>query len=317
MHYNIYYSKYSFIFEGGVLIINHQAAQKTDVSANYYFKQALSLMPQGNSVSIIQYIDSAIIFSSHSCFYIYQKIKYLFACGQFTDCSQYILEQIHFLYENASLYITCRALSYYQKINAASSDALKAILAQKSIPLSLADEYENILLGKLAHLLHYAEKASVKDNFLLCIDYCALLIKKNHSNLDALYLTARAYHMLGNLHQACSYYKKCIELDTKYPMAYIDLGLAFMELGLFPEALESLVKASQLQPDNVDYLAHIAECYYMLKKYKLAQEVLEKILKLRPDYFQAYFTLSYIYKKQNKNYLSKKYMKMAKKALQM
>ncbi|WP_069999417.1 tetratricopeptide repeat protein [Cellulosilyticum sp. I15G10I2] len=272
-------------------------------------------MSQRKLLDTIQHIDCAIVFSSHSCFYIYQKIKFLFALNETAACSAYILDQLHFLYQHASLYILCKALYYYQKLNALSSEHLKQLLIERSVPYALADEYQNILESKTSNLLYYAKKASNQDDFLLCIDYCTLILKKNKHSLEALYLSGQAYHMLGHLHQACEYYNKCIQVDPQYDLAYNDLGLALMELGSFPEALEALNKAKALHPGNIDYLAHISECYYALKKYDLAQLTLESIIKICPSHLQIYFNLSYVCRKQNKKRLSKKYMKIAQKQL--
>lgn len=291
------------------------ATPTIDVSPKYYFKQALRFMQEESVLDTIQHIDCAIIFSSHSSFYIYQKIKLLFQLNELDRCSQYILEQFHFLYQHASLYIVCRVIDYYQKINRLSSDHLKKLLTDKHIPCCLADEYQNILISKDSNLFYYATKASTQDDLLLCIDYCTLMIKQNKSRFEPLYLAAKSYHMLGHLHKACEYYKKCILVNPKYDRAYNDLGLALMELGEFGNALEALNKAKELHVNYVDYLSHIAECYYGLKKYDLAQEILESIITLYPSELQVYFNLSYVCKKLNKKHLSKKYMKLAKKQL--
>lgn len=285
------------------------------VSPHYYFKKSLVLIQQGKVLDALQHIDCAIVFSSHSPFYIYQKIKFLFETDDFITCSDYILEKVHFLHKHASLYIVCKIIHYYELMNHTSVEHLKEILAEKEVPYCLASEYKNILNCQVSNLFYFAQEAASQDDFLLCIDYCNLMIKQNKLTWEMLYLAAYSYHMAGSVHKACEYYKKCIMMNSKNDKVYNDLGLALMELCLYNEALECLNKARDLSPENIDYLSHIAECYYALRAYSLSQETYEEIIRIHPSYLQIYFNLSHICKKQNKNFLSKKYMKLAKKTL--
>lgn len=294
---------------------DQQTAKKIQLSPHQYFKKALALARLGKGVDAIQHIDCAIIFSSYSPFYIYQKIKILFEIKDWDRCSSYIFEQISYLYKHASLYIVCRVLHYYQLINEAAAEDLAKLLAEKDLPSCLAEEYQNILDAKTSEFFYHAKKASTQDHYQLCIDYCELLIKLKKSSWEMLYLAAYAYHMIGGLHKACEYYKKCITLNSEYDRAFCDLGLALMELNLFEEALTYLNKARYLHPGNIDYLSYIAECYYCLRQYALAQETHESIMKIYPSRLQTYFNLSHICKRQDKKALSKKYMKVAQKRI--
>jgi tetratricopeptide (TPR) repeat protein len=290
--------------------------QHIDLLPHTYFKKALSFIQSGNNDALIQHIDCAIVFSSHSPFYIYQKIKLLFQSDETTLCSSYILDQLYFLYKHASLYLLCRSIDYYQTIHHLSSEELAEVLKSHNVPYCLAVEYENLLNARSAHLADYAQKALIQDNFMLCVDYCTLLIKQRKYDYKALYLKAYGYHMLGCLYKACDYYKKSLAANDKYDIAYCDLGLALMELNSFKEALQYLNIASYLEPSNLDYLSHIAECHYALKEYALAEKTFESILALSPDNLQTYFNLSYACKKQNKRQLAKKYVKTAQRQLE-
>lgn len=289
--------------------------QYIDLAAHTYFKKSLSFIQVENREAMVQHIDCAIIFSSLSPFYIYQKIKLLFQSNQTDLCSSYILDQLHFLYTHASLYLLCRAIHYYQILNHLSLEELTEVLKNKNLPYCLASEYENLLTTRSTHLADYAQKALIQDNFTLCIDYCTLMIKQQKSNHKALYLMGYAYHMMGHLYKACEYYKKTLAVNDKYDIAYCDLGLVLMELNAFKEALEYLNIASYLQPGNLDYLSYIAECHYALKEYALAEKTFESILALSPDNVQIYFNLSYACQKQNKRRLAKRYVKTAQNQL--
>lgn len=285
----------------------------TRVSSQYYLKKALHMKYQNEIPEMIQYLDCAVILSSRSCFYIYQKIKVLFDANQFHLCDHYIQEQLLFLYQHASLYITCRVIDFYQNIHDLTSDSLKQFLVQKSIPVCLSDIYVDLLSGQKINFLHLANKAFIQDNLSLCIHYCDFVLKKNRACFEALYLKANAYHLLKNLYIACQYYEKCILLNDKLAYLYRDYGFALMELGLIHKALSLLHQAYDLEPNNVDNIISISECYCILHKYQLAQKLLEKNLKIHPQCLQIYFHLSYICNKQNKKFLAKKYLRLVRK----
>lgn len=291
------------------------ATQSIQISPHYYFKRAINFIRIGNLADAVSHIDCAIVFSKHSPFYVYQKIKILFEGGSFHECSNYIKGQAHFLYKNASLYILCKAIYYYQHINKFSIEALKEILSQSGVPYCLAEEYESILNLNPSDFFSYAKKACSQDNYELCIDYCHLLIRLNKTTWEVYYLMAYAYHMTGDLYKASEYYKACLKMNVDYDIAYNYLGLVLMELNLFEEALSYLDKARCLHPGQIDYLSHLAECYFCLGQYDSAIKILEEMIKICPSRIQTYFNLSHIYKRQNKKALSKKYMKIARKRL--
>lgn len=289
--------------------------QYIEVTPHYYYKKALAFMHEGKLNDTMQHIDSAVLFSSHAPFYIYQKIKLMIQLNDFDTCSEYILKQLNYLYKNASLYIVCKVLHYYQMLNELSHEEFKELLILKEVPYCLAEEYKNVLDGTESNLFYLAKKAHGQDNHILCVDYCTIMMKKKKATFEAYYLAAYSSHMIGNLHKACEYYKKCVKLNPEYDIAYSDLGLALMELREYNEALNYLNKARYLHPGNVDYLSHIGECYYALKQYDLAQETFENIISIYPSRLQTYFNLSYICKKQDKKRLSRKYIKIIQKRI--
>lgn len=282
-----------------------------------YYKRALQLLEIQADHEALQALDTAIILSSSSPFYIYQKIKFLYKLGEFETCSTFILTQLDFLYKYASLYLLCRSLDYYQKINHLPLPELSNLLENKNLPFCLAEEYTHLLTTSHPNLLPSAKKAMYQDHYIQCISYCNVIAKTAHPSSEVLYMKAYSYHMLGDLYKARQGYEAYLAIAKEDASAYHALGLLLMEIGLFDQALTALQKASHLSPGNLQYLSHIGECYYATKQYALAEETFENLASCYPNDLQTYFNLSHTYKKHRKKSLYKKYTKKIKKQIKL
>lgn len=289
--------------------------QSLHLSPLNYLKNARHLLEQQHFKDALQSIDAAIVFSGNSCFYIYQKIRILYNLGAFQTCSQLIVSQLEYLYKHSSLYILCRMIDYYQKINLCSPEELETLLKNMHVPYCLAQLYPELMTQKETPLLAYARKAMFQDDYALCLAYIDLYLKFHSPTKEIIYMKAYAYHMLGALHQALPYYRECLKLNLKDPKSYTQLGAILLELGHISEALEYFEKASYMEPTNKEYLSYIAECHMAAKRYHAAISTYQTIEKYYSTDLQNYFNLSYAYKKVNKKYASRRYIKKVKQQL--
>ncbi len=294
---------------------NLNVQQSLHLSPLNYLKNALSLLQQEQLKDALQSIDAAIVFSGNSSFYIYQKIRILYNLGALQTCSQLIVSQLEYLYKYSSLYILCRTIDYYQKINVCNLEELENLLKNVHVPYCLASIYKELMFQKEKPFLARARKAMVQDDYSLCIAYTDLHLKLNPATKDLIHMKAYSYHILGQLQQALPYYKEYLKLNVKDPKAYTELGIILLESGQISEALEYFEKASYMDPTNKEYLSYIAECQIASKKYDAAVITYQTIEKYYSTDIQNYFNLSYAYKKANKKYLSRRYLKKAKQQL--
>ena len=286
-----------------------------EFSPQTYFKNALLFLKHQEIPRALQAIDTAIIFSHHSPFYIYQKIRLLYDLGAYKSCHQLIVSQLAHLYKHGSLYIFCRTLDYLQKIKSNDLQDLKELLIAHRIPYCLADSYSTLLTQKNKPFLSLAQKAMYQDDYELCLCYCDLYCKIHPETSDIMYMKAYSYHMLHNLIQAHFYYEAYLKACPNQAVAYSQLGLICMELGDYTHGIYHLQQAATMNPNEVDYLFYLAECYYASKKFEQAIEIYESIAKQDPDNLQNYFNLSHTYNKLNKRRLSKRYQKRIQKII--
>jgi len=79
-------------------------------------------------------------------------------------------------------------------------------------------------------------------------------------------------------------FKKAIELNPGFAIAYQWYGRALGFIRRFDEALVLLVKAKDLDPLSPVIVAYTAQVYLFAKQYKNSEEVLQQALKLHPNH---------------------------------
>jgi tetratricopeptide (TPR) repeat protein len=90
-----------------------------------------------------------------------------------------------------------------------------------------------------------------------------------------------------------------IEID-KGPGALNDLGLAFQHQQRYDKALECYDKALRIDPNAKKTLSNKALCLLVTDKLKEAEMLYRRVVKLCPDYLQAWYHLGYISVSQKK-----------------
>ena len=292
----------------------NELLNRTPLSTLHDARQQLN---DGELPEALQTIDAAIIFSGSGPFYIYQKIRIMYDAGALESCSEFIETQLEQLYKHASLYILCRTLDYYQKINHLPLTEFRDFLHTHTIPTCLADHYVTLLTQKHLPFLQLAKKALVQDDYHLASSYCTLILKIDPNNKEALYINGYAYHMLRDLDKANFYYDSYLQHNLCDPHAYVMLGSVYLEQGVPTLAMDYFEKAACLDPTNKEYLSYVAECHLAHTNYLKALGVYQRIAKYYPNDIQNLFNLAFAYKKARKKCRSKFCVVKAKRQLKL
>jgi tetratricopeptide (TPR) repeat protein len=102
------------------------------------------------------------------------------------------------------------------------------------------------------------------------------------------------YFKNGKYKEASIMYKSALKKDLRYGEAYYRLGLSELRLGRYVDAVRSLRRAVELQPDNLDATAQLADMYLAIyvrdpKKNpefgKDLEQIAEKVLRKDPKAF--------------------------------
>ena len=93
---------------------------------------------------------------------------------------------------------------------------------------------------------------------------------------------------------------KVIEINSKDPEAYFNLGNTYKLLNKSDQAEINYKKAIKLNPNNNTFYNNLALLFHESKKYEEAKINYEKAIKLNPQFFEAYNNLGVTLKDLNK-----------------
>ncbi|WP_317162744.1 tetratricopeptide repeat protein [Winogradskyella endarachnes] len=89
---------------------------------------------------------------------------------------------------------------------------------------------------------------------------------------------------IENYDRAVDELHKCLNLNTKLPIIYFELGKNYNKLKNFGAAEDHLKKAIEMQPDNVWFLDELYDVYFQQDDIKNALKTIKQLVKYHPDY---------------------------------
>jgi len=107
---------------------------------------------------------------------------------------------------------------------------------------------------------------------------------------------------IENYDRAVEALHKCLNLDSKKPVIYFELGKNYNKLKNYGAAEDNLKKAIKMQPDNEWFLDELYDVYYQQDDINNAIKTIKQLVKYHPDYKEDLATL-YIREKRYKQAL--------------
>lgn len=89
---------------------------------------------------------------------------------------------------------------------------------------------------------------------------------------------------IENYDRAVDALQKCLNLKSKLPVIYFELGKNYNKLKNFGAAEENLKQAISMQPDNVWFLDELYDVYYQQDDINNAIKTIKQLVKYHPDY---------------------------------
>lgn len=89
---------------------------------------------------------------------------------------------------------------------------------------------------------------------------------------------------IENYGRAVDALQKCLNLNSKLPVIYFELGKNYNKLKNFGAAEDNLKKAIDMQPDNVWFLDELYDVYFQQDDIKNALKTIKQLVKYHPDY---------------------------------
>jgi tetratricopeptide (TPR) repeat protein len=107
---------------------------------------------------------------------------------------------------------------------------------------------------------------------------------------------------IENYDRAIEALYKCLNLDSKKPVIFFELGKNYSKLKNFGAAEENLKKAIDMQPDNEWFLDELYDVYYQQDDIDNAIKTIKQLVKYHPDYKEDLASL-YVREKKYKQAL--------------
>lgn len=64
---------------------------------------------------------------------------------------------------------------------------------------------------------------------------------------------------------------------------------------------QSMNKVKKIEPQNLQILSSLANCYLQIDDFNSARNILKEIIKINPHHIQSYGQLGYVYLMEKKN----------------
>ena len=280
-----------------------------EINSDVHFHKSLEFLRLSHYQSALESIDLAIANNCSNNFYRFQKIKILFVAQMFSQCADYINQNLKVLYTGSSLHIFSQVLYYYHASSGCSLASLEDLLLTHGIPCILASEYSVFIKEPHIDLRENILSAQGSDDYITCIDYCDLYLNKDSSNVEVYLIKAKCHCLLGEHDLAVCAYEQAIDLAPNTPTLYNELGTAMLTFENYPRAICCFEKALELDPSNTEFTNQLAEAFYRWKNYDRALLHFKKVLAQNPKCTETLLRIANIYEYINKPRKAKKYYK--------
>ncbi len=99
---------------------------------------------------------------------------------------------------------------------------------------------------------------------------------------------------LGRLDEACTSYRRVIQVNPAYAPAYNNLGVTLQEMGKFDEAETSFRQAIEVDPNYTNALHNLGLVLQVLNRLAEAEEIHRRTLQLDPEHAAAHCNLGIV-----------------------
>ncbi len=145
---------------------------------------------------------------------------------------------------------------------------------------------------------------SKNENYLLAVESLRKAVQIDPNREETHHLLGRIYLLyLAKTKEAIEYLRTAIKLNPNNPAAHQMLGVAYFRRNQFPEAIQALHRAIELNPKvTPDYPYHpyydLGMVYLKQGQFEEAIGCFEQAIELDPDQIRAYYSLGNTYIRQ-------------------
>ncbi|MBQ3818885.1 tetratricopeptide repeat protein [bacterium] len=140
------------------------------------------------------------------------------------------------------------------------------------------------------------EKNSYQDAVSIYLN--AILVDRN--DVNSYYGLGLCYKALGNYKKAIKTLEKATELKPDFYEAFYELGICHQLEGIPCGAIKSFVQAIQINPENPGAILQLGISHELCEEEDMALMIYQKLIENTPEFPQSYEHKSQLLMKQNK-----------------
>jgi len=109
-----------------------------------------------------------------------------------------------------------------------------------------------------------------------------------------------AYLTMGKYDEALGQIQKALQIDPKASVAYYNLGIVFQKMGDTNKAIEMLKKSLEIDPDFHMSQFNLGAGYFEIGQYEESEKAFQRFLKIYPYFPEVHNLLAIVYAAQKK-----------------
>jgi tetratricopeptide (TPR) repeat protein len=149
------------------------------------------------------------------------------------------------------------------------------------------------------------------ENYVDAANEFIKAISKNPYDANAHIFYGSSLYWLGDVDKALKEYELALKFDSKNPLAFQLMAIAYAWKGEMPKSLKYFLEAEKYGPQRSDIKMNLGSVYHSLGKFDKSLFYFRKALKLEPKNPLYNFQLGTLYKRLGRYYDSLHYMETA------
>lgn len=126
------------------------------------------------------------------------------------------------------------------------------------------------------------------------------ILLKEPDYADAVILKAMINAQNGNIMDAKNELQELSKTTTDNDFLYYAMAKIYKEFPLYNEAIDCLQCAINIKPESLEYLSELADCYCETEQYKVAEDIVTKVLYLNKHFIYGHLLNAKLKLKQKK-----------------
>ncbi|MDY6953360.1 MAG: tetratricopeptide repeat protein, partial [Thermodesulfobacteriota bacterium] len=120
-------------------------------------------------------------------------------------------------------------------------------------------------------------------------------LNERGDDVEAIHELAVQAGCLGKHEDAIDLWQRLLAIKPRWPIAFVNMGTAYLKLGKYDDALRAARKGVELAPQMKEAVNNYALCKLYVGKVKETIGILEGLLEKEPEYLSAQFILAVAY----------------------